>query len=67
MLDLCAAPGGKTTFIAQLMQNRGQIIAQDDQTDRLNLIRENCTRLGVTCVETSVPLQRHHAQSREEI
>ena len=55
VLDLCAAPGGKTTFIAQCMQNRGRITAQDAQADRLNLIRENCTRLGVTCAETSVP------------
>jgi 16S rRNA (cytosine967-C5)-methyltransferase len=54
VLDLCAAPGGKTTFIAQRMQNRGRITAQDAQADRLDLIRENCERLGVTCVEASV-------------
>jgi 16S rRNA (cytosine967-C5)-methyltransferase len=54
VLDLCAAPGGKTMFIAQRMQNRGRIAAQDNQPDRLDLIRENCARLGVTCVETSV-------------
>ena len=54
ILDLCAAPGGKTTYIAQRMQNRGRVIAQDSQPDRLELIRENCTRLGVTCVEASV-------------
>ncbi len=46
--------GGKTTFIAQLMQNRGRVTAQDIQADRLELVRENCTRLGVTCVEASV-------------
>ncbi len=54
VLDLCAAPGGKTTFIAQRMQNRGRITAQDNRPERLELIRENCTRLGITCVETSV-------------
>jgi 16S rRNA (cytosine967-C5)-methyltransferase len=54
ILDLCAAPGGKTTFIAQLMQNRGRIIAQDTHDGRLDLIRENCARLGVTCVEASI-------------
>ncbi len=54
VLDLCAAPGGKTTFIAQRMQNRGRITAQDAQAVRLDLIRENCDRLGVTCVEASV-------------
>jgi len=52
ILDLCAAPGGKTTFIAQLMNNQGCIVAQDVAEDRLKLIRENCARLGVTCVET---------------
>lgn len=52
ILDLCAAPGGKTTYTAQLMQNRGRIIAHDTSPDRLKLIRENCVRLGVTCVET---------------
>jgi 16S rRNA (cytosine967-C5)-methyltransferase len=49
ILDLCAAPGGKTTFTAQLMNNEGKIIAHDSFADRLKLIRENCTRLGVTC------------------
>ena len=52
VLDLCAAPGGKTTFIAQVMQNRGRIVAQDHQPGRLKLVRENCDRLGVSCVET---------------
>ncbi|MDB6020897.1 MAG: Sun protein [Pedosphaera sp.] len=54
VLDLCAAPGGKTTYIAQRMQNRGRITAQDLHEDRLALIRENCVRLGVTCAEASV-------------
>jgi 16S rRNA (cytosine967-C5)-methyltransferase len=54
VLDLCAAPGGKTTFIAQQMQNRGRITAQDAQPDRLDLIRENCARLGVIVAEMSV-------------
>ncbi len=49
ILDLCAAPGGKTTFIAQQMSNEGKIIAHDSFADRLKLIRENCLRLGVTC------------------
>jgi 16S rRNA (cytosine967-C5)-methyltransferase len=52
ILDLCAAPGGKTTFIAQLMQNQGRIVASDVSEERLKLIRENCARLGATCIET---------------
>jgi 16S rRNA (cytosine967-C5)-methyltransferase len=51
ILDFCAAPGGKTTLIAQLMNNQGRIVAQDVSEERLKLVRENCTRLGVTCVE----------------
>jgi 16S rRNA (cytosine967-C5)-methyltransferase len=52
ILDLCAAPGGKTTFLAQLMHDEGKIVACDISEERLKLIRENCSRLGVTCVET---------------
>ncbi len=51
ILDLCAAPGGKTTFIAQLMNNQGRIVAMDNSKERLKLLEENCVRLGVTCVE----------------
>ena len=51
VLDLCAAPGGKTTFLAQLMNNEGKIVACDISEERLRLLRENCARLGVTCVE----------------
>jgi 16S rRNA (cytosine967-C5)-methyltransferase len=51
ILDLCAAPGGKTTYLAQLMGNRGRILAQDNSPERRQLLRENCARLGVTCVE----------------
>ncbi|MEO7299158.1 MAG: SAM-dependent methyltransferase, partial [Verrucomicrobiota bacterium] len=54
VLDLCSAPGGKTTFIAQLMQNRGKIFAQDNDAERLELVRENYLRLGITCIETSI-------------
>jgi 16S rRNA (cytosine967-C5)-methyltransferase len=51
VLDLCAAPGGKLTFIAQLMRNQGRIVAHDTAPERLRLVQENCDRLGVTCVE----------------
>jgi 16S rRNA (cytosine967-C5)-methyltransferase len=51
VLDLCAAPGGKLTCIAQLMRNEGRLVAQDISEERLDLIRENCVRLGATSVE----------------
>jgi 16S rRNA (cytosine967-C5)-methyltransferase len=53
ILDWCAAPGGKATFIAQLMGNRGAVIAQDNQPERLQLLRENCRRLGADAVQPS--------------
>jgi len=51
VLDLCAAPGGKLTFIAQRMRNEGRIVGHDPAPARLKLIRENCARLGIPCVE----------------
>ena len=51
ILDLCAAPGGKTTFAAQLMNNQGLIVARDPFANRRTLIQQNCLRLGVTCVK----------------
>jgi 16S rRNA (cytosine967-C5)-methyltransferase len=53
ILDLCAAPGGKTCFIAERMRNQGRVVARDVQPERLKLLEENCRRLGVTCVEIS--------------
>lgn len=55
ILDFCAAPGGKTTRIAELMNNRGTVMAQDISPDRLRLLEENLTRLGVTCAQTRLP------------
>jgi 16S rRNA (cytosine967-C5)-methyltransferase len=55
VLDLCAAPGGKLTYLAQLMANQGQLLAFDTAPERLILIRENCARLGITCVSTFDP------------
>jgi len=52
VLDLCAAPGGKTTYIAQKMQDRGRVVAVDASSTRLGLVGENCRRLGVTIVAT---------------
>jgi 16S rRNA (cytosine967-C5)-methyltransferase len=57
ILDLCAAPGGKTMFIAQMMNNDGRVVACDVSDERLALIRENSQRLGVTCVQTILASQ----------
>jgi 16S rRNA (cytosine967-C5)-methyltransferase len=54
VLDLCAAPGGKTSYLAELMENRGRIVACDLWESRLERLRENMHRLGVRNVQ---PLQ----------
>jgi 16S rRNA (cytosine967-C5)-methyltransferase len=51
VLDTCAAPGGKTTHIAQLMQNQGKITAWDIHAHRVGLIKDNSQRLGVSIIE----------------
>ena len=49
--DTCAAPGTKATHLAQLMENRGTIIAIDPQAARLRLVAKAAARLGVTIIE----------------
>ena len=52
VLDACAAPGGKSTQIAQLMGDSGEICACDVNHKKLRLIRETCDRLGINSVRT---------------
>lgn len=47
LLDLCAAPGGKTTHLAALSGDRARIIALDDHKHKVELIEDNCRRLGI--------------------
>ena len=49
--DVCAAPGTKTTHLAQLMDNRGRVLAIDPQAARLARVGEAAARLGVTIAE----------------
>lgn len=51
VIDCCAAPGGKSTHIAELMQNRGKIIAADVHKHKLEHIRQNANRLGIKIIE----------------
>src|SRR5690606_32453432 len=50
VLDACAAPGGKTAHLAELMDNRGQIIANDIHQHKLPLIQSLANRLGITII-----------------
>jgi 16S rRNA (cytosine967-C5)-methyltransferase len=54
VLDLCSAPGGKTTHLAELMQNRGRIVACDIDATRLETVRTLAQRLGITIIETQL-------------
>jgi len=51
VLDLCAAPGGKTTHLAELGNGRIEITATDESERRLEILRENLTRLGTAGVQ----------------
>ena len=51
VFDLCAAPGGKTTHIAELMKGEGEIIAVDKYESKLGFIKGGCERLGLQNVK----------------
>jgi len=52
VLDMCAAPGGKTAYLGSLLNNIGKIVAIDKYEGRLKILRANNARLGLTCVTT---------------
>ena len=59
ILDLCAAPGGKATYLAQLIQNRGLVVANDTKIERIRILRSHIDRLGAT----SLLVSRYDGQS----
>ena len=50
VLDMCAAPGAKTTHLAALLGNDGEVVAVEKHGGRAKALEENCDRLGATCV-----------------
>ena len=54
VLDTCAAPGGKTTHLAELMNNDGSILALDIHNHKLSLIEDNARRLGLSIIHTKL-------------
>lgn len=53
VVDICSAPGGKATHIAQIMNNEGRILSRDIHDHKLELIEENASRLGINIIETA--------------
>ncbi|MNP15150.1 Ribosomal RNA small subunit methyltransferase B [compost metagenome] len=51
VMDLCAAPGGKSTHIAELLNNKGKVLSFDIHKNKLSLIRENAKRLGISIID----------------
>ena len=54
ILDACSSPGGKTTYLAELMENQGKIEAWDIHEHRTKLVENAAKRLGITNIETKV-------------
>lgn len=52
IVDVCSAPGGKATHMAQLMNNEGAIIARDIYDHKLKLIKKNAENLGISIIKT---------------
>jgi ribosomal RNA small subunit methyltransferase RsmB/transcription antitermination factor NusB len=54
IIDVCSAPGGKSTHLAQLMNNKGTIIARDIYQHKLTLIEQSSARLGINIIKTEI-------------
>ena len=64
VLDVCAAPGGKTTHIAERLADRGEVVALDIHASRLKRVRQNADRLGLHIIRTiAVDARKYVADS----
>ncbi|MEW8972767.1 MAG: 16S rRNA (cytosine(967)-C(5))-methyltransferase RsmB [Tissierellaceae bacterium] len=54
VLDVCAAPGGKSTHMGQIMENKGMIISRDIFQHKIQLIEDNARRLGVDIIKAEI-------------
>ena len=66
VIDTCAAPGGKTTHLAELMADKGKIFALDKTSSRLRKLQENAQRLKLKSIQTLVGDSREFSQFYHE-
>ena len=71
VIDLCSAPGGKTTHMAEIWGNTGKVLAFDLHESKLGLIKENCDRLGITnvtvCAQDATKLNAELVASSDRV
>ena len=66
VLYACSAPGGKTTYIAELMHNKGKIEAWDIHEHRTKLVEKNAERLGIKIINTDVKNSAEYEEKYKE-
>lgn len=66
VLDACSSPGGKTTYMAEIMQNQGEIIAWDLHEHRVKLVEEAAQRLGISIIKTEVKDATEYQEGYQE-
>ncbi len=67
VLDLCAAPGNKTTHLAALMEDRGEIVAYERHPGRAAALQERCAELGATIVRVVIDDAAHATGSFDRV
>jgi 16S rRNA (cytosine967-C5)-methyltransferase len=60
IVDLCSAPGSKATYMAEMMQNEGMIIAVEISNERLKLVVDNAVRLGIRIIRPVIADGRYY-------
>ncbi|MCX7921871.1 MAG: 16S rRNA (cytosine(967)-C(5))-methyltransferase RsmB [Clostridia bacterium] len=71
VMDVCSAPGGKSTHIAQIMNNEGTVISRDVHEHKIKIIEEAVNRLGIRIVKTelfnAVELDERHIEKADRV
>lgn len=66
VMDLCSAPGGKTTHMAEIMDNEGEILAFDIHEHKIKLIEQNAKRLGIDIIKASIKDAEEYDETYKE-